>query len=354
MPEKNDILIETCSSLAPALINATEALVRRCSEFDGFAQEIEDDSALNIDKSMPSWILARSGTALLGVATLFAPSRDEVEVYAWTDPEFRCHGVFTAMAEKAEEIAGEFGFPAILYCPDGKSGPGAKAAESRGAQYRFSEYLMAAKLADMRLFPVSIPGFSVRVSIPQDIDQLIEASMLAFGDSGETARSMIEAGMPQETTKEVQALQGSSRADREAAKNLILVAMNAPARRQYTALLDGRVIGMCATSPETSTESGDLPGGKTAGPDKDQATRTGTADTVMINGLGVIPEFRGQGFGRAILREVLRLTQTGGVTIARLEVDSSNVTALNLYKGEGFQEIGRTDYFHAALAVPGQ
>ena len=64
-----------------------------------------------------------------------------------------------------------------------------------------------------------------------------------------------------------------------------------------------------------------------------------------IYGLGVLPEFRGKGFGRAILTFGVEKLKDANATEVMLQVAAENGTALNLYKSCGFQETSVMDYF---------
>jgi len=56
-----------------------------------------------------------------------------------------------------------------------------------------------------------------------------------------------------------------------------------------------------------------------------------------ILGMGVLPEYRGQGIGRRLLENCLTLARQGGVTRVELEARSDNKHALRLYHGMGFE-----------------
>jgi ribosomal protein S18 acetylase RimI-like enzyme len=58
--------------------------------------------------------------------------------------------------------------------------------------------------------------------------------------------------------------------------------------------------------------------------------------------LGVIPAYRRQGLGRAILTSVLDLLRGEGAATIRIEVQTENEQALSLYRECGFRE--RTVY----------
>lgn len=64
-----------------------------------------------------------------------------------------------------------------------------------------------------------------------------------------------------------------------------------------------------------------------------------------IYGLGVLPEHRGKGFGRAILLEAVEKLKAANATGIMLQVAAENAAALNLYKSCGFRETSIMDYF---------
>jgi ribosomal-protein-alanine N-acetyltransferase len=70
-----------------------------------------------------------------------------------------------------------------------------------------------------------------------------------------------------------------------------------------------------------------------------------------ILNLCIHPRLHRRGIGRRILRRLLALARREGADTAFLEVRASNVSALALYRGEGFCEVGlRRDYYPAATA----
>lgn len=61
------------------------------------------------------------------------------------------------------------------------------------------------------------------------------------------------------------------------------------------------------------------------------------ADELHILNIAVDPRYQGQGYGKFLLREILRLAVERGVTIAILEVRRTNRRAQNLYTRHGFK-----------------
>ena len=64
-------------------------------------------------------------------------------------------------------------------------------------------------------------------------------------------------------------------------------------------------------------------------------------DTWEVAYLGVVPEARGRGIGRAILHEGLALAQRSGRSTIEIAVDSANTPALRLYRSVGFTDMRR-------------
>ena len=56
----------------------------------------------------------------------------------------------------------------------------------------------------------------------------------------------------------------------------------------------------------------------------------------MIQNLGVVPDCRGQGIGKALLAAALHGFRRAGLTVAQLEVSARNEPAVRLYQSAGF------------------
>jgi [ribosomal protein S18]-alanine N-acetyltransferase len=65
------------------------------------------------------------------------------------------------------------------------------------------------------------------------------------------------------------------------------------------------------------------------------------ANEIHINNVAVKPEFRGQGLGRRLLKEALEWGRERRASQAVLEVRAGNEAAQQLYRGCGFEVIGR-------------
>lgn len=65
------------------------------------------------------------------------------------------------------------------------------------------------------------------------------------------------------------------------------------------------------------------------------------ADEIHINNVAVKPEFRGRGIGRMLMKTALAWGREIGARQAVLEVRAGNASAHQLYRGCGFEVIGR-------------
>ncbi len=72
------------------------------------------------------------------------------------------------------------------------------------------------------------------------------------------------------------------------------------------------------------------------------------ADEAHLLNICVAPEVRARGQGRRLLRAMLVIAKGQGAQRMFLEVRPSNVAAIALYHGQGFNEIGRRPRYYPA------
>jgi len=90
------------------------------------------------------------------------------------------------------------------------------------------------------------------------------------------------------------------------------------------------------------------------GPDGGVGTVQGVSDCRIygaIQNLGVVPAFRGQGLGEALLLKALHGFQRIGLRRAYLEVTADNAAAVDLYRKHGFRNY-RTLYKSVEATAP--
>jgi len=282
---------------------AVENLIAECKTTDGFDPCMKFDTHLNADRGLPAWRLAWAEPAdlpgdagvgqarpriLAGAACAFAPSRPEGEISACVAPVFRYQGIFTALYGSLADMLCRSGAVAVLLVCEGSAPAGTVIAARLGATLDHGEYLMS--LPGHRLDGIAAPGDLRLVPVtPDDLDEFAELSAVVFGESIEDARTFA----------------ASVLAD--------------TGREQFFARASEGAVGMVAVARE--------------------------GEGFMLHGLGVVPAFRGRGFGRAILDASLVVLRNRGVGAVSLEVDVDNVPALALYRSRGFAEESRADYW---------
>ena len=77
---------------------------------------------------------------------------------------------------------------------------------------------------------------------------------------------------------------------------------------------------------------------------------TFAVDECHLMNLTVRPELQGQGIGRRLLRDLVEMSRLAGAVKVLLEVRPSNTTALELYRTEGFEQVGTRKNYYPAVA----
>jgi len=109
----------------------------------------------------------------------------------------------------------------------------------------------------------------------------------------------------------------------------------------WVALIPGpTVIGWCDIGPsqfESEAHTGSL--GIGVHPDYRGQFRPGRSGSSPL-GIGVHPDYRGQGIGRLLMERALKQARTCRIERVGLDVYSSNLRAIELYKSLDFEEEG--------------
>lgn len=263
-----------------------DALASLCRRHDGLEVPVYIEPAREGSDACNQFLHFQDET-LVGFAS--ASLDDPIEVLGMVHPDYRRTGIGRALVGEISLECHRRGQDDLLLVCEEASLPGQAFADAMGARYDFSEYRM---LLDRRAFREREPlrsTVSLHAATLSDLEALVTIRLMSFDGTEEEVRGSLQRWL------------------REANQKI------------HVARVNDEPIGTVrvATFP----------------------------DAVFINGLGVLPEYRGRGFGRSILVQVVNgLLQENRERIM-LEVVTDNRDALSLYQSSGFHEVATYRYY---------
>jgi len=211
------------------------------------------------------------------------------EISGMTHPDWRRKGIFTKLFELAIDECKNRNFNKLLLLSDGESNSGTEFIKTVNGNYNFSEYRMK-QLNNTS--SDSIRLINLRKANNQDGKEIQRQNVKFFNDVEASDLGVSEC-LPEE----------------EEILNDIT----------YMVELKEEIIG------KIKVEYSD--------------------NAAFIYGFGIVPDFRGKGYGKAALKETLRLINEKNINEVELDVECKNNTALNLYKSCGFEEKSVMNYY---------
>lgn len=205
------------------------------------------------------------------------------EINGMTHPDFRRKGLFNKLFKLAIEECQDRSFTKLLLLSDGKSISGIEFIKAVNGKYDFSEY----RMKFIKVPTESMSSISLRKAEKLDGKEIARQNSIYFNDEGENESLPEE----QEISNQV----------------------------KYMIELKREIIG------KINIEYSD--------------------NSAYLFGFGILPDFRGKGYGKAALKEALRLINEKNISDIELDVECKNNTALNLYKSCGFEEKSVMNYY---------
>lgn len=270
-----------------------------CSLKDKVNLKLELDYKLNIDgklgiglKSINEFLYYVDETliAYLGISNFGA---NIGEINGMTHPDWRRKGIFKKLLKIAIDECNNRNFNKILLLTDGKSNSGTEFIKAAGGNYDFSEFRM--KLFSKASLE-SKNFISLRKARKLDEKEIGRQNTIYFNDVDDN-----------ESVKKV---------DLEENESYLEETLN---EGTYIIEFKGDTIG------KINVEYSD--------------------NVAFIFGFGILPNFRGKGYGKSALKEVLCLINEKNIYEIELDVECKNNTALNLYKSCGFEEVSVMNYY---------
>jgi ribosomal protein S18 acetylase RimI-like enzyme len=226
-----------------------------------------------------------------------------VEINGMTHPDWRRKGIFRKLFDLAIKECQNKNFSKIHLLTDGESETGKEFIKSVGGIYDTSEYRM--KLMKYPAFDeTSI--ITLRIAKKRDKKKISEFNVIFFYDEEENETVNDNNTVTENKADNVETSEDEPLSDDP--KTII-----------YLAEIEGYAIG------KIHVEHSD--------------------NSAFICGFGILPNYRKRGYGKATLKEVLRIIAEKNITDVSLDVVCTNSNALNLYIGCGFEQQSIMDYY---------
>jgi ribosomal protein S18 acetylase RimI-like enzyme len=305
---------ETVNQDDVALING---LASECIRADGAALKLELDYKLSAASNSAPQTAMRAlnelmyfdGDTLIGYIGIgsFGSPVSPLELNGMVHPAYRRQGVFQMLSALAILECKRQKRKSILLLCDRQSDAGQKHIEKTGAHYHHSEFEMYLRKESSGRREGLAAEVAFRKATNQDAREVARHNAIYFGEERN------EEYRPSPEGETDGSAQGFLMPEEEERKGMTI----------YFALHGEQVVGKVHLQL--------------------------IAGVGGIYGLGVLPEFRGKGFGRAILLGAVKQLKKSGAREVMLQVVTGNANALHLYESCGFETTSTMDYFELAL-----
>lgn len=286
--------IKKYNKLNDSLITEIKALEKITKDKDEVDAELFLDTSLNFYPELNSILLAYDKNILVGIMIIFLPTNKEVELSFITHPDFRKKGIFNLLFEETLSEIKKFSINSILVLTQNSSQALDHIIKKLELKYEFSEYYM--------IYPKTFeipefinPDLQLSEVIADEVEELARVGNITFEDDYSNSLSIIKASIEAED------------------------------KLQYSLKYKNKIIGLGAVTIED--------------------------DNLTIYGLGILPDYQGKGFGKALVYLILNDLKRFANKQISLEVNSENTVAYNLYKKLGFEVKTKYDYYRKDIKL---
>ena len=259
-------------------------LVQEIESQDGASACVQMEHSLNADQEMTSWLLAYEDGVLVGLASVFAPSRQEAEISICVRPSARRKGLGSRLLADMAAYLKDRGYTCLLLVSDRGAEAGSLFAGAYSTEIQHTELSMELSLPFTAPKPARV---SIRKATLADLPDVKAVCTSAYGED-----------------------------DRDF-DGFLTHCLTLPDRQGYLGFLGEEPVAACFIG-----KSGDY---------------------ASINTVAVRSDLQGQGIGREFLTGILLELVHNHATIG-LEVDSTNPPAQALYRRLGFRDKRAVDY----------
>ncbi len=283
--------VQPWAGLSHSQLEQIKQLEEQCNQHERLTMKLNWSRLQNRPTDQINDFLYYHKEQLVGYLALYGFQPKEVEVSAMTHPNYRQHGIFAQLLTHARSELTQRQTPDFLFICEEISQSGKACLAAITAKYDFSEYRMDLQTA---VLAVDHATLQMRLATIDDVDLIAQLDTICF---------------------DIALAQTQSLAQERLAN---------PHRYVWIASVKGQIIGKIQGFIIT--------------------------DDIYISGFCLFPEYRGQGYGPAMLTQtVSHFTQQGYGNIS-LEVATNNRNALSLYEQCGFAVITGYDYYRLSVS----
>ncbi len=268
-----------------------ETLATLCEAYEHLHMKLNWDTLRSRSQDQTNDFLYYENGLLVGFLAFFSFNPSEGEVSGMVQPEHRRKGIFTQLFTAARAECQRRNIPTLLLIVEHNSLSGQGFAASLKPEYQHSEYKM--ELTEVKPLPPLNPNLHFREAEADEAPILAHITAISFAMS-ESDVTWYAADRVQNTKNKV-----------------------------YIAVIDEAYIGKIDVSFNENE--------------------------AYILGFGVLPAYRGHGYGRQILAQTVREIRATGQNSIALEVATENKNALSLYQSCGFTEVSSYDYYSLTM-----
>ena len=286
--------LQAVNSLSSEMLMQIEELAEICNQAEKLDLKLNWKTLRSRSGEDNNDFLYYDNGKLIGFLPLFWFNAQEAEISGMVHPDYRRRGIFSTLYRAAYTECQRRKIPAILLIVERISASGQGFVQTLPVQYHHSEYkmlLQAAKPAFKNPQPSSL---CLRSAIATDVPMLQLITATAFDIPLEAVDWYTPDGVVESSDM-----------------------------RYYVAELDGKCIGKLDV----------------------QISEQGA----FILGFGVLPEWRGRGYGKQLLQWTIQQLQQEQIEPVALEVMVENEQALSLYTSSGFTTTGCYDYYQIVV-----
>ncbi|MDP3387623.1 MAG: GNAT family N-acetyltransferase [Eubacteriales bacterium] len=312
------IWIKLTEALNRTNYDLIKMLEKTCIEQDQVSLKLELDYKLDLHESSKdkqqsiigirqiNEFMCFEGDLLIGYIGIssFGGSNAEMEVNGMVHPDYRRRGVFRTLYNLLLCEFEKRNTPKMLLLSDRQSEGGQEFIKSSGASYKHSEYEMFLDYDTYSKVVCKDSKIKLRKATNADVEEIEKQNAIYFKDVFSKNEAAAESPEDSDDT-------GISLfMPEEEEKRGITI---------FMAEFEGKIIGKV-----TLRLVGRLGG---------------------IFGLGILPDYRGKGYGRELLMLAIEMFEKMKVSEVMLQVEANNENALSLYKSVGFMARSTMDYY---------